>query len=222
MEKFAYYAFMNKLTLREKRAQFVSAKLDELYPGNLEPPLKHKDPFTLLIAVLLSAQCRDERVNLVTPNLFSSADTPFKMMKFPVTSIQEIIRPCGLSAQKAKHISKLSEILVTKYAGEVPNDLEKLEELPGVGHKTAQVVLIQAFKKPAFPVDTHIHRLAKRWGLSSGKNVSTTEKDLKNLFPESRWSRLHLQIIFYARTHCSARGCDGNTCMICREIKKLK
>lgn len=213
---------MKKLTSKEKRAQYISKKLDALYPGKLEPPLHHSDPYTLLIAVLLSAQCRDDRVNLVTPKLFALANNPFKMMNLTVSTIQEIIRPCGLSEQKAKHISKLSKILVEKFSGIVPENLEELEELPGVGHKTAQVVLIQAFNKPAFPVDTHIHRLAKRWKLSSGKNVLTTEKDLKNLFPESRWSRLHLQIIFYARSFCSARGCDGNTCIICRELKKIE
>lgn len=198
-----------------QRAAYVRQRLDELYP---EPPipLHHKDAYTLLIAVLLSAQCTDERVNQITPNLFKVASTPQAMAKVPVSRIREIIRPCGLSPQKSKAISELSKILVKQYGGEVPADMEALESLPGVGHKTASVVMSQAFGEPAFPVDTHIHRLAQRWGLTNGKNVVQTEKDLKRLFPKESWNRLHLQIIYYGREHCSARGCDGTICEICQ------
>jgi endonuclease-3 len=174
------------------------------------------DPYTLLVAVLLSAQCTDERVNQVTPALFKLADNPRDMALQDVQAIQDIIRPCGLSPQKAKAIKRLSEMLVESYAGKVPRDMDALETLPGVGHKTASVVMSQAFGVPAFPVDTHIHRLAQRWGLTSGKSVVQTERDLKRLFPESTWNRLHLQIIFYGREYCSARGCDGRVCEICR------
>ncbi len=200
--------------LKAERVEFILRRLQELYP---EPPvpLDHTDPYTLLVAVLLSAQCTDERVNQVTPALFARADNPFSMAVVPVDEILQIIRPCGLSPQKSKAISKLSQILVEDYAGEVPQDMEKLEELPGVGHKTASVVMAQAFGVPSFPVDTHIHRLAQRWGLSSGKNVTQTEKDLKRLFPEEAWNDLHLQIIFYGREFCTARGCDGRVCEIC-------
>ena len=200
--------------LKAERVEFILRRLQELYP---EPPvpLDHTDPYTLLVAVLLSAQCTDERVNQVTPALFARANNPFSMAVVPVDEILQIIRPCGLSPQKSKAISKLSQILVEDYAGEVPQDMEKLEELPGVGHKTASVVMAQAFGVPSFPVDTHIHRLAQRWGLSSGKNVTQTEKDLKRLFPEEAWNDLHLQIIFYGREFCTARGCDGRVCEIC-------
>jgi endonuclease-3 len=201
--------------LKAKRVQFIMERLQELYP---QPPvpLDHRDPFTLLVAVLLSAQCTDERVNQVTPTLFRLADNAADMATRSEDEIRDIIRPCGLSPQKSKAIKRLSEILVQEYGGEVPADMAALETLPGVGHKTASVVMAQAFGEPAFPVDTHIHRLAQRWGLSSGKNVTQTEKDLKRLFPRERWNSLHLQIIFYGREFCSARGCDGTVCDICR------
>ncbi|WP_027328891.1 endonuclease III [Marinimicrobium agarilyticum] len=200
---------------KAERVEFILNRLQELYP---EPPipLDHKDPYTLLVAVLLSAQCTDERVNQVTPHLWKLADNPHDMAKVPVEDIQAIIRPCGLSPQKARAISKLSQILIDDYQGEVPDDINELEKLPGVGHKTASVVMSQAFGQPAFPVDTHIHRLAQRWGLTNGKNVTQTEKDLKRLFPKSAWNALHLQIIYYGREHCSARRCDGTVCDICR------
>lgn len=197
------------------RVELILQRLQELYP---QPPipLLHKDAYTLLIAVLLSAQCTDERVNTVTPALFALADNPYDMAKVPVEKIQEIIRPCGLSPQKSKAISVLSKMLVEEHGGKVPEDWDALERLPGVGHKTASVVMSQGFGHPAFPVDTHIHRLAQRWGLTTGKNVVQTEKDLKRLFPESSWNALHLQIIYYGREFCSARGCDGTVCDICR------
>jgi len=179
-------------------------------------PLDHANPFTLLIAVLLSAQCTDKRVNLVTPELFRLANTPAKMSKLPVDRIREIIKPCGLSPQKSKAISGLSKILVQQHKRQVPQSFEQLEALPGVGHKTASVVMAQAFGIPAFPVDTHIHRLAQRWGLTSGKNVRQTEADLKKLFDEDHWNPLHLRIIFYGREYCTARGCDGTICEICK------
>ena len=200
---------------RIERAELIRARLDALYP-NPPIPLDHRDPFTLLIAVLLSAQCTDERVNKVTPALFALADTPKKMQRQTVEKIRAIIQPCGLSPQKSKAISQLSRILVEKHDGQVPQSFEDLEALPGVGHKTASVVMAQAFGVPAFPVDTHIHRLAQRWGLTSGKNVKQTEADLKRLFPRPSWNRLHLQIIFYGREFCTARGCDGTICDICR------
>ena len=203
---------------KQERADWILGKLQSMYPDP-PVPLDHKDPYTLLIAVLLSAQCTDKRVNLVTPHLFKKADTPRKMIKLSVEEIRQIIRPCGLSPQKSKAIHRLSEILLEKYKGKVPENMELLEELPGVGHKTASVVMIQAFSTPAFPVDTHIHRLAKRWKLSSGKSVTQTERDLKKLFPVESWIDLHLQIIYYGREHCSARGCDGTTCLICSELK---
>lgn len=201
--------------LKAERAAYILHRLQELYPET-PPPLDHSDPFTLLIAVLLSAQCTDERVNQVTPALFARASTPQQMITLTVDEIREIIRPCGLSPQKAKAIAGLSRILLEEHEGLVPADMEALERLPGVGHKTAGVVMSQAFGVPAFPVDTHIHRLAQRWGLSSGKNVTQTERDLKKLFPREHWNRLHLQIIFYGREFCSARGCDGRVCEICR------
>jgi endonuclease-3 len=206
---------------QKRRAEYVSQRLAELYP-NPPVPLDHSDPFTLLVAVLLSAQTTDKRVNLVTPDLFRRASTPETMMLVPVEEILELIRTCGLAPQKAKAISGLSRILVEKFEGKVPADLEALESLPGVGHKTAQVVMAQSFGVPSFPVDTHIHRLAARWGLSSGKNVVQTERDLKRLFPKERWNPLHLQIIFYGREHCSARGCNGKTCEICRKFEAEK
>jgi endonuclease III len=199
---------------RQARADHVSRTLEALYPKT-PIPLDHKDAFTLLVAVVLSAQCTDKRVNLVTPELFALADTPQKMAKVPVAQIQRIIRPCGLSPQKAKAISGLSRILMEKHRGAVPRTFEELEELPGVGHKTASVVMSQAFQVPAFPVDTHIHRLARRWGLSAARNVVETERDLKALFPESQWNPLHLRMIYFGREHCTARGCDGHLCAIC-------
>ena len=201
--------------LKKDRADFVLSRLRELYP---EPPipLDHSDPYTLLVAVLLSAQCTDERVNQVTPGLFERARTPQAMVEVAVEEIRQIIRPCGLSPQKAKAIAGLSRILIEEHRGEVPEDMAALERLPGVGHKTASVVMAQAFGVPSFPVDTHIHRLSQRWGLTSGKNVVQTERDLKRLFPEESWNRLHLQMIFYGREFCTARGCDGRVCEICR------
>ncbi|MDF3128326.1 endonuclease III [Kiritimatiellaeota bacterium B1221] len=206
---------------RVERAAIVDTRLQALYP---DPPipLDHQDSYTLLIAVLLSAQCTDLRVNQVTPALFQLAASPDEMSRLAVEEIREVIRPCGLSPRKSKAISELSKILVEKYQGEVPENMELLEELPGVGHKTASVVMSQAFGHPAFPVDTHIHRLAQLWGLSNGKNVVQTEKDLKKLFPESRWNALHLQIIYYGREYCSARGCDGTVCEMCRELYPLR
>ena len=200
---------------KQERADFILERLQALYPET-PIPLAHRDPFTLLIAVLLSAQCTDERVNQVTPRLFARADNPAAMAALEVEEIRDIIRPCGLAPQKAKAIRRLSELLLEEHGGEVPADMEALERLPGVGHKTASVVMAQAFGVPAFPVDTHIHRLAQRWGLTSGKSVTQTERDLKRLFPEEHWNRLHLQIIYYGREHCTARGCDGRTCEICR------
>ena len=188
--------------------------LEQTYPST-PVPLNNKNVFELLIAVLLSAQCTDERVNKVTPSLFKIANNPFEMEKVPVEKIYKIIRPCGLAPQKSKAISNLSKILVNKFDGIVPKDMNELEKLPGVGHKTASVVVSQGFGVPAFPVDTHIHRLAQRWGLTNGKNVKTTEKDLKRLFPKEKWNKLHLQIIFYGREFCSAWACDGTVCKIC-------
>ncbi len=202
---------------KTERAAYVLQRLAELYP-NPPIPLDHKDPYTLLIAVLLSAQCTDVRVNQITPLLFERADTPEAMVKLSVEEIQDIIRPCGLSPMKSKGIAGLSRILLDHYDGQVPADMAALETLPAVGHKTASVVMSQAFGVPAFPVDTHIHRLAQRWGLTSGKSVVQTERDLKRLFPESSWNALHLQIIFYGREYCSARGCDGTVCEICRTL----
>lgn len=203
--------------LKQQRADHVRRRLDELFPET-PIPLDHKDAYTLLVAVLLSAQCTDVRVNQVTPALFALADNPYDMMKVPVEQIQAIIRPCGLSPRKSSAISELSRILVEQHGGEVPADFAALEALPGVGHKTASVVMAQAFGVPAFPVDTHIHRLATRWKLTSGKNVEQTERDLKKLFPRASWNRLHLQIIFYGRAHCTARGCDGKRCLLCQEL----
>ena len=200
--------------LKEDRVAFIDQRLQELYPDP-PVPLDHTDPYTLLVAVLLSAQCTDERVNQVTPALFELADNPFDMAKESVETIRAIIKPCGLSPQKSKAIRRLSEILIEDHGGEVPQDLESLEKLPGVGHKTASVVMAQSFGVPSFPVDTHIHRLAQRWGLTRGRNVNETERDLKRVFKKSRWNDLHLQIIFYGREFCTARGCDGRVCEIC-------
>ncbi len=202
---------------RAERAALVDRRLAELYPET-PIPLAHRDAYSLLIAVLLSAQSTDKGVNKVTPHLFALADTPEKMMQVPVEEIRRIIRPCGLSPAKARAISGLSRILVEQHGGQVPRTFAELEELPGVGHKTASVVMAQAFGVPAFPVDTHIHRLAQRWGLSAGRSVEQTERDLKALFPREHWNQLHLRIIFYGREHCSARGCDGTVCEICRTL----
>jgi endonuclease-3 len=199
---------------REARARRIQDQLDELYP-ELVAPLRHEDPYTLLIAVLLSAQCTDVRVNQVTPKLFARASTPRGMLKLSVDEIREIIRPCGLSPSKSKAIAELSRVLVDDYDGQVPKTFEALEALRGVGHKTASVVMVQAFGIPALPVDTHIHRLAARWGLSQGKNVEQTERDLKKLFARETWGRIHLQLIYFGREYCPARGHDLTACPIC-------
>jgi len=199
---------------KKEKVMAIANILNELYPTT-PIPLDHKDPYTLLVAVLLSAQCTDVRVNKTTPALFELADTPQKMVLQEVEAIKKIIRPCGLSPAKSKAIHRLSEMLLEKYDGEVPQTFEGLEELPGVGHKTASVVMSQAFGFPAFPVDTHIHRLAYRWGLSTGKNVTQTEKDLKRLFPKDTWNKLHLQIIFFGREYCPARSHEPASCPIC-------
>ncbi len=201
----------------QARADYLDRRLAELYPRT-PVPLDHRDPYTLLVAVLLSAQCTDKRVNLVTPHLWALADTPERMARVPVAEIQRIIRPCGLSPQKAKAIAGLSRLLGERHGGRVPRTFAELEALPGVGHKTASVVMAQAFGVPAFPVDTHIHRLAQRWKLSAGRNVAQTEADLKKLFPREHWNALHLRLIFYGREHCTARGCDGMVCGICRAL----
>jgi len=202
---------------RQERAAFVDRRLAELYP---DPPipLHHRDAYTLLVAVVLSAQCTDERVNLVTPKLFALADNPADMARQTVPAVDAIVRPCGLSPRKAQAIVGLSRQLVDQHGGQVPRTFEELEALPGVGHKTASVVMSQAFGVPAFPVDTHIHRLAQRWQLTDGRSVEQTERDLKRLFPESHWNPLHLRIIYYGREHCTARGCDGTVCDICRTL----
>jgi len=202
---------------KKEKASYIIEKLNELFPET-PIPLHHKDEYTLLVAVLLSAQCTDERVNKITPILFGKADNPEKMIQLTVDEIREIIFPCGLSPKKSKAIYDLSKILVEKYQGKVPSTFEELEQLPGVGHKTASVVMSQAFGIPAFPVDTHIHRLATRWNLSSGKNVETTENDLKNLFPKELWNKLHLQIIYYGRKFCPARGHLIENCPICMKF----
>ena len=194
----------------------IAKILEKLYPET-PTPLNHKDAYTLLIAVLLSAQCTDERVNKITPILFAKADNPFDMVKLSVEEIKTIIRPCGLSPRKSKAIHELSKIIIEKHQGIVPNSFEYLEELPGVGHKTASVVMAQAFGIPAFPVDTHIHRLAYRWKLTNGKNVDQTEKDLKRLYPKELWNKLHLQIIFFGREYCPARSHKPETCPICKK-----
>jgi endonuclease III len=199
---------------KSEKVKDILSILDKYFPDP-DIPLDHKDPYTLLIAVLLSAQCTDERVNKTTPELFSLADNPFDMAQIPVDEIREIIKPCGLSPAKSKAISKLSQILVEKYNGKVPDTFEALEALPGVGHKTASVVMTQIFGMPAFPVDTHIHRLAYRWGLSNGKSVEQTEGDLKRLIPQDKWDKAHLQIIYFGRKYCPARGHIWQQCPIC-------
>lgn len=208
---------MKKFNKKEK-AKLVQKILNDLFPTP-QIPLKHKDPYTLLIAVLLSAQCTDVRVNLVTPHLFAKAETPYEMVQLDVAAITAIIRPCGLSNNKAKAIWKLSKDLIEKHKGKVPKSFKSLEALPGVGHKTASVVMAQAFHRPSFPVDTHIHRCAKRWGLSEGKNVVQTEKDLKRLFPRKSWNLLHLQIIHFARKYCPALGHKAEHCPICMHFQ---
>jgi endonuclease-3 len=202
---------------KAERAAFVDRRLAELYPET-PIPLDHRDAYTLLVAVLLSAQCTDRRVNLVTPHLWKLADNPADMARVPVERIQSVIRPCGLAPQKAKAIAGLSRLLVERHGGAVPRTFAELEELPGVGHKTASVVMSQAFGMAAFPVDTHIHRLAQRWKLTGGRNVEQTERDLKKLFPEDHWNPLHLRMIYFGREHCTARGCDGTGCEICRTL----
>jgi endonuclease III len=204
---------------RSARAAHVARTLARLYPET-PIPLAHGDAFTLLVAVVLSAQCTDRRVNEVTPRLFALADTPEKMSRVPVGKILEIVRPCGLGPQKAKAISGLSRLIVERHGGEVPRTFEELEALPGVGHKTASVVMSQAFGVPAFPVDTHIHRLARRWRLSAGRSVEQTERDLKRLFPRGSWNKLHLRMIYFGREHCTARGCDGTSCELCRAFAR--
>lgn len=204
---------------KEERFIYINKELQKLYPET-PIPLEHDSVYTLLIAVLLSAQCTDVRVNQVTPELFALADNPFDMALITPSKIRKIIKPCGLSPKKSRAIAELSKILCKEYDGKVPESFEALEALPGVGHKTASVVMSQGFNHPAFPVDTHIHRLAQRWRLSKGKNVKQTEKDLKKGFPIDDWNRLHLRIIYYGREHCTARGCDGRICFICSKINK--
>jgi len=205
------------MSTKKQRAERIGERLDELYP-EVEVPLQHKDAYTLLIAVILSAQCTDKRVNQITPALFAVADTPQKMVQLGPEKIRKRIETCGLANTKSKAIYELSKILIHRYQGKVPDSFQGLEELPGVGHKTASVIMAQAFGVPAFPVDTHIHRLAQRWKLTKGKNVVQTEADLKKLFPPERWNKLHIQLILYGREHCSARGCDGSKCELCRTL----
>ncbi len=202
---------------KKEKALYIQKKLNELYP-NPKAPLNHSNAFTLLIAVLLSAQTTDKRVNIVTQELFKKASTPEKMLKLGEKKVYEYIKTCGLAPKKAKAIIGTSKILLNKYQGKVPNELKLLEELPGVGHKTASVIVSEFFHKPAFPVDTHIHRLAQRWGLTNGKSVKKTEEDLKKLFDEKDWRDLHLQIIFYGRAFCTAQGCDGTICFMCKSL----
>ena len=200
---------------KSEKLREITRILDTNFP-NPDVPLDHNNAYTLLIAVLLSAQCTDKRVNQITPKLFKVAKTPEKMMLLSESEIYEVIKPCGLGPQKSKAIKRLSQILVEKYDGAVPQNIQDLEQLPGVGHKTASVVVSQAFGVPAFPVDTHIHRCAQRWGLTNGKNVQQTEKDLKKFFPEEDWNKLHIQIIMYARNFCAARACFSLECEICK------
>ena len=202
---------------KKEKVQFIINKLEALYP-TVPIPLEHSDAYTLLIAVLLSAQCTDVRVNKTTPELFALANTPHEMVKLEIDTIKGIIRPCGLSPRKSKAIHELSQILIDKHSGKVPDNFGDLEALPGVGHKTASVVMSQAFGYPAFPVDTHIHRLAYRWALSNGKNVVQTEKDLKRLFPKDLWNKLHLQIIYFGREYCPARSHKPTQCPICSKV----
>ncbi len=206
---------------KKEKAKLIGSILDHYFP-NPEIPLNHHDPFTLLVAVLLSAQCTDLRVNQISPHLFALANTPAKMAALDPTEIEEIIRPCGLAKTKSRALQKLSAILVSKWKSQVPKSFEDLEDLPGVGHKTASVVMAQAFHIPAFPVDTHIHRCAKRWGLSLGKNVMQTEQDLKKLFLKNTWIKRHLQIIFFARTYCPARGHNDAMCPVCSQLHGLR
>lgn len=208
---------LQDFSTKQARADYIDRRLAALYPET-PIPLDHRDAYTLLVAVVLSAQCTDQRVNLVTPQLWALAGTPQAMAQMPVEKIQEIIRPCGLSPQKARAISGLSRLLVERHGGAVPRTFGELEALPGVGHKTASVVMSQAWGVPAFPVDTHIHRLAQRWKLTGGRSVEQTERDLKRLFPVSHWNQLHLRMIYYGREHCTARGCDGTVCEICRTL----
>jgi endonuclease-3 len=210
-------AVLSPYPTREARAAYVDRRLGELYP-NPAIPLDHTDAYTLMIAVLLSAQCTDKRVNLTTPKLFALASTPEQMVKLSVEEINAIVRPCGLAPRKAQAIRALSAMLLARHGGKVPRTFAELEELPGIGHKSASVVMTQAFGVPSFPVDTHIHRLAQRWRLTNGRSVEQTEADLRRLFPESRWNPLHLRIIYYGREHCTAWGCDGTRCEICRTL----
>lgn len=210
-------AMAASLKARRERAAWISRRLAELYPET-PIPLDHSDPFTLLVAVVLSAQCTDLRVNKVTPALFALARTPQAMAALSVEAIDAIVRPCGLSPRKAQSLQGLSRLILERHGGRVPASFEDLEALPGVGHKTASVVMSQAFGHPAFPVDTHIHRLAQRWELTEGSSVERTEADLKALFPQDEWNALHLRIIYYGREHCTARGCDGRVCEICRHL----
>lgn len=207
------------MSTRQQRADFIGKRLEELYP-EVDVPLKHKNAYTLLVAVVLSAQCTDKRVNEVTPALFAKADTPEKMVKLGPEKIRSLIATCGLANTKSRSIYEMSKLLLSEHRGTVPSTFAELEKLPGVGHKTASVIMAQAFGVPAFPVDTHIHRLATRWKLTGGKNVNQTEADLKKLFPPQRWNKLHIQLILYGREHCTARGCDGTKCEICKSFKK--
>jgi endonuclease-3 len=205
------------MSTKQERAALVRKKLDELYP-QVDVPLKHRDAYTLLVAVILSAQCTDKRVNEVTPALFKKAGTPEQMVKLGREKIFDLIATCGLANTKSKSIFEMSKQLIEKYGGKVPDHFQGLEKLPGVGHKTASVIMAQAFGVPAFPVDTHIHRLAQRWKLTGGRSVGQTEADLKKLFPPACWNKLHIQLILYGREHCTARGCDGTKCEICRTL----
>lgn len=205
------------MNTKKERAEFIGKRLDDLYPS-VDVPLRHKDAYTLLVAVILSAQCTDKRVNEVTPALFRKADTPEKMVKLGREKILDLIATCGLANTKSKSLFETSKMLIEKHGGKVPDSFQALEKLPGVGHKTASVIMAQAFGVPAFPVDTHIHRLAQRWKLTNGKSVEQTETDLKKLFPPDRWNKLHIQLILYGREHCTARGCDGTKCEICRTL----
>jgi endonuclease-3 len=207
----------NPFSTRAGRAAYIDRRLAELYPET-PIPLQHADAFTLLVAVVLSAQCADARVNTITPSLFARARTAETMSGVPVAEVEAIIRPCGLAPQKARAIVGLSRLLVERHGGQVPRSFAELEALPGVGHKTASVIVAQVFGEPAFPVDTHIHRLAQRWKLTNGRSVEQTERDLKRLFPKEHWNQLHLRLIFYGRQHCTARGCDGAVCEICRTL----
>jgi endonuclease-3 len=207
----------NRFATKAARAAYIDRRLAELYPET-PIPIRHQDAFTLLVAVVLSAQCTDIRVNSVTPRLWALAATPGAMSRVPVAEVEAIIRPCGLSRQKSRAIVELSRLLVERHGGQVPRSFAELEALPGVGHKTASVVMMQAFGDAALPVDTHIHRLARRWKLSNGRSVEQTERDLKRLFPPEHWRQLHLRMIFYGREHCTSRGCDGTVCEICRTL----